>query len=110
MTCGCMSSGGVDSFGRKRPSTRCVFCAEKHVSTAYALAQERGYEGTNRAWIIGELVLAQWHLAGGEAAEKLREARHLVQARREKDVDWSGVLVAVADLAAAAAAKGGGGD
>lgn len=98
MTCGCMATGGAwDGISTKRPTTRCAYCAEKHFATAYALAREAEsaaeYAEADRAFVIGELVLAQWHLGkDSPAAAALREARHLVQARRAGEVDWGMLL------------------
>jgi hypothetical protein len=65
-----------------------VFCAEKHLSTAYALANEIGYENLNRMYIIGELVLSQWHLKNHkDEAMSIREIRHLVQNRKENEIN-----------------------
>jgi hypothetical protein len=68
-----------------RPTEECVFCAEKHLATAYALAQEKGYEAVNRYRLYGELVEAQWHIwrRSLPLAEKLRELRHLAQMRKD---------------------------
>lgn len=76
------------------PTDECAFCAEKHLATAYALAQERGYEGVTRQRIVGELCLAQWHCWHMDMAlaETIRAARHLIQQRREAEVEWSPVL------------------
>lgn len=101
MTCGCMAKGGAwDGISTKRPTTRCAYCAEKHFATAYALAREaesaEEYAEVDRAFIVGELVLAQWHLGkDSPAAAALREARHLVQERRGVEVEWGRLLDAV---------------
>ena len=73
-----------------RPTEECVFCAEKHLATAYALAQENGYADANRYRIIGELVEAQWHIwrKSVQLAEMLRAMRHEIQMRNEASVDW----------------------
>lgn len=90
-----------------RPSDACVLCAEKHLSTAYALAVERGYETPNRQRIIGELSAAgmHLHLEHRELAESIRDMRHLIQYRRESEVDWTPVSAEIDKLAAAEAAK-----
>jgi len=84
-----------------------VFCAEKHISTAYALASENGYEMPNRQAIVGQLVAAGWHIYKDhpELAAKVRDMRHLIQWRREAEVDWTKVLKSIDALAAAEAAK-----
>ena len=98
MTCGCMNpspnSRGLDDLAAKRPTEHCVYCGEKHISTAYALFRESGYEDINRQFIVGELVLAQWHLKHKyiEISLLLRDARHLIQERRESEVDWDTIL------------------
>jgi len=76
------------------PTDPCVFCAEKHLATAYALAQESGYVPLNRARIIGELVASQWHLwrLSLPLAEKIRDVRHLVQHRKESEIDWAPLI------------------
>jgi len=82
------------------PTDECLLCAEKHLSTAYALAQERGYEGVNRQRVIGELVLAQWHCwhEAPKLAAQVRDIRHLVQQRRHAEVDWRPILTAMDGL------------
>lgn len=96
-----VSGGLVDMDRRTLPTDECVLCAEKHLATAYALATENGYEGTNRASTIGQLCLAQWHCWHTDAklAEAIRDVRHLVQQRREIEIDWNHVLTAIDDLA-----------
>ena len=71
--------GGADYA--KRPEDQCVFCAEKHAGTAYALACEVGYRAITRQRIIGELSLAAWHVwdINRPLAERIREVRHAVQ-------------------------------
>ena len=88
------------------PAAGCVLCAEKHLSLAYALAGEAGYGIPNRHRIIGELDAAALHLYRGhrELAEQVRAMRHLVQARREAEVDWHPVLTAIDWLAGQEAA------
>ena len=85
------------------PAGGCVLCAEKHISTAYALACEVGYETPNRQRIVGELTAAALHLYRDhrEIAEKARALRHLIQQRREGEVGWAEVLADVDRLAAA---------
>jgi hypothetical protein len=72
-----------------RPEEPCAFCAEKHLATAYALSRETGYESVNRASVIGELCLCQWHLWVEHlaVASTIREIRHLVQSRKEVGAD-----------------------
>lgn len=98
---------GIDLPRRTLPTDECVLCAEKHLATAYTLAQECGYEDTNRQRIIGELVLSQWHVwhSNMKLAEKIRTIRHLIQQRRETEVDWMPLLTAMDALATAAASE-----
>lgn len=104
MGCGCGKSGKnsprADAPGIA-PTEPCVFCAEKHLATAYALAQESGYVPLNRARIIGELVASQWHLwrLSLPLAEKIRDVRHLVQRRKESEIDWPPLLSEMNELA-----------
>jgi len=83
------------------PSEPCVMCAEKHLSTAYALMMESGYETPNRQRIIGELVGAQWHLyrTHFNLAASIRAARHLIQMRQESQVEWNKLLTEMDALA-----------
>ena len=56
MACCGKHKGGGDSSVRVPPiypATGCELCAEKHLSTAYALAGEAGYVAINRQRIIG---------------------------------------------------------
>lgn len=90
MACNCQKSK-IDTLRTdyiKQPEEPCVKCAEKHFSTAYALFCECGYIGTNRYRIIGELVLSAWHIwqTDRSIAEMLRNIRHSVQERKEKEV------------------------
>jgi hypothetical protein len=89
------------------PSDECVLCAEKHLSTAYSLAQERGYADANRQYIVGELVLAQWHLwhVSIRLAEIIRGIRHQIQMRQEAAVQWGPVLAEMDALATSEAKK-----
>lgn len=89
------------------PAEGCELCAEKHLSTAFALAGEAGYVAVNRQRIIGELTACALHLykEHKELAENVRAARHLIQQRREKEVDWMPMLAEMDALAAAEAAK-----
>jgi len=69
-----------------KPLESCLYCAEKHLGTASALARELGYEAPNLGFIVGELVAAAWHLAAGgperqALAEKIRDFRHAIQQR-----------------------------
>ena len=69
------------------PVEGCLYCAEKHLSTAAALGREIGYLKVNRGYIIGEIVAACWHLNGTNRsdaillADKLRGFRHDIQSR-----------------------------
>ena len=91
------------------PSAVCLFCAEKHLSYAWELARERGYEVVNRQAIVGELVAAVMHLPLDEMvlSEKIREARHAIQDRegKEKTIDWEGLMRGIDALIAKSEAK-----
>lgn len=89
------------------PETGCVMCAEKHLSTAFALAGEAGYVTPNRQRIVGEMTASALHLfrEHKELAGSIRAARHLIQQRREKEVDWMPMLAEMDAQAAAEAAK-----
>ena len=97
----------VGNENHKSPLERCVFCAEKHLSYASRLAAEWGYETPNRQIIIGEMVAAQNHLCADHPmlAEKIRDARHRIQRRRESEVDWHPLLTEIDRLAAAEAKR-----
>lgn len=100
MPCSCRHNQKVRDGFEKKPKTPCIFCAEKHLSTAFALAKESGYEDINRQWVIGELVLAQWHMKNfPEEAMEIRKIRHLVQSRKEKEVVWEPILEKIGKLA-----------
>ncbi len=90
----------IDGPSTISPTEQCLFCAEKHLSTAYALAMESGYETPNRQRIVGELVSAQWHLFRTDysLAEIIRAARHAIQMREETKVEWAPMLAAVSAL------------
>lgn len=123
MACGCVnhkakSSGAI--AGRvligpvaKRgeyaiyPHDQCVFCAEKHLSYAWRVAKECGYENTNRQCVIGELQATIQHLwiDNRALAEQVRAIRHLIQQRREAEVDWHPLLTAMDWTATAAASE-----
>lgn len=81
----------VLSHNQTSPIEGCLYCAEKHISTAAALAREVGYSGVNRGYIIGEIVAACWHLIGmkldscDKLAAKLRDFRHKIQSRKEDE-------------------------
>lgn len=70
------------------PADACLYCAEKHIATAAALARELGYSAPNRGYVVGELVAACWHLAAERSAEAdalaadLRDFRHKIQSRQ----------------------------
>ena len=89
------------------PAEGCELCAEKHLSTAYALAGEAGYVPINRQRIIGELTACALHLykEHAELAEKVRAIRHLIQQRREAEVDWTSMLAEMDALAGQEATK-----
>ena len=103
-----VEAGGMPDVARRTlPTDECVFCAEKHFSTAKRLAVERGYEGPNRQDVIGEICLAQWHCwhVSPACAESMRKARHLVQLRREGEVEWAEISRMVDALASAEAER-----
>lgn len=85
------------------PAEGCVMCAEKHLSTAFALAGEAGYVPINRQRIIGELTAAALHLYKEHPglAEDIRSARHLIQQRKESEVEWAPLLEGMDSLASA---------
>ena len=87
------------------PNTQCALCAEKHVSAAYELSRECGYETPNRQAIIGHLTLAATHLykSNRELAELVRTVRHAVQNRAEAAIDWLPLLAEIDALATAEA-------
>ena len=106
MTCNCHKKHDAELDFSKRPTEPCYLCAEKHLSAAAALARENGYEGANRAMLVGELVLAQWHLwtLDRPLAEKIRDARHAIQSGETAD------LLAIASLVTSKAGKSQSGD
>ena len=67
------------------PDAPCEICAEKHFSTAFSLAEEKGYTAVNRQRIIGDLVCAGWHLFDRHpaTAERIRDIRHKIQLRQK---------------------------
>lgn len=76
------------------PDEPCEICAEKHFSTALALAEEKGYEGVNFHRIVGELNAAAWHTYEHHrsTAEKIRDLRHNIQLQRGADLSrWASV-------------------
>lgn len=104
MACSCTKKlpGAIDAPHLIRPDEPCLFCAEKHLAAAMQLANECGYEVPNRQKIVGELVLAQWHLYRKHysLAEKLRDIRHLVQSREESKIGtaWTEVCFEIDSL------------
>lgn len=98
-----------------KPNEPCLYCCEKHLSTAWALQRERGYEVVNRQAIIGEMVGAALHLPLDETdlSAKILNARHAIQDShtKEPDVDWEGLmrdidgLISKAEAAEAVAEK-----
>lgn len=83
------------------PEESCDICAEKHFSTALALANEKGYGGVNLHRIVGDLACAVWHTyeAHRELAEAIRDLRHHIQLRRKSDLSrWSGISDKFNDL------------
>lgn len=76
----------------KKPDEYCLYCAEKHLSTAMQAYNETGYLDNNRQFIIGQLELARKHLSeNDELAQKIRELRHKIQDRRIQvfSADWN---------------------
>ena len=105
--CGHYKGGlpGKNATHKTRPEEPCVSCAEKHVATAWTFATERGYEHANRIYVIGELVAAEKHLADASVRERVRAIRHLIQQRREAEVDWTPMLAEIDALAGQEATK-----
>lgn len=97
MTCTCHKRHDSDLDFDKRPEEPCIYCAEKHIAAAAALARENGYEAANRVMLVGELVLAQWHLwnlPGQRAlAERVRDLRHALQSGEPYDLPALAALV-----------------
>jgi hypothetical protein len=95
MTCSCHKQHDAALDFAKRPTEACIYCAEKHISAAAALARENGYEAMNRTMLIGELVLAQWHLwtLDRPLAEKIRDLRHALQSGEPYDLPALAALV-----------------
>lgn len=89
------------------PYEPCAFCAEKHLSDAWDLSRECGYETPNRQTIIGALGSAERHLFLNwrPLAGKVRAVRHLVQMRNESKIDWKPLLAEIDALATAEARK-----
>lgn len=65
MSCSCQraSTNGIQVVlpHAVQPDESCIFCAYKHVSTAYALLASMGLHSISRQRIIGELELARRH-------------------------------------------------
>ena len=101
MACSCQTKKDADTPLDHviRPDEPCLFCAEKHFSEALCLSRECGYNGENRHFIIGALVLAQWHLfkEHGELAEQIRNLRHYIQNRRENEIEglWREISLSI---------------
>lgn len=87
------------------PNEPCIFCAEKHISDAWDLCRECGYEFPNRQTIIGALGSAEKHLFENwrPMFVKVRMARHLAQLRREFEIEWEPILREIDRLASEAA-------
>lgn len=96
-----VATGSPDVERKTLPSDECILCAEKHLATAYALSVENGYESVNRAAVIGQLCLCQWHCwhADMELAQSIRDIRHLVQQRREAEIVWEAALKRMDEIA-----------
>ena len=90
MTCSCHKQHDKNLDFAKRPEEPCIFCAEKHIAAAAALARENGYEAMNRTMLVGELILAQWHLWNlpdlRPLAERVRDLRHALQSGEPYDL------------------------
>ena len=73
----------------KQPDTQCLICAEKHFSGAYKLHTEAHYTAINRHAVIGDLKNCADHLDRDYPgfAERIRELRHKISYRRERDTD-----------------------
>lgn len=73
----------------KQPDTQCLICAEKHFSGAYKLHTEAHYTAINRHAVIGDLKLCADHLDRDYPAfaDKIRDLRHKISYRRERDTD-----------------------
>ncbi len=72
-----------------QPDTQCLICAEKHFSGAYKLHTEAHYTAINRHAVIGDLKLCADHLDRDYPAfaDKIRDLRHKISYRREKETD-----------------------
>ena len=104
MSCGCgqhrTGRGPIDRPMRTLPETECVLCGEKHLDTARAWwieGQVSGYTVENRPSMVGELCAAAFHVwpKDRRLAEILRDIRHLIQNRKEFEVDWLPALEAM---------------
>ena len=99
MACSCQTKKDADTPLDHVIDEPCLFCAEKHFSEALCLSRECGYNGENRHFIIGALVLAQWHLfkEHGELAEQIRNLRHYIQNRRENEIEglWREISLSI---------------
>ena len=95
MTCNCHKRHDEELNFAKRPTEPCYLCAEKHIATAAALARENGYDSANRVMLIGELVLAQWHLwsLDRKLAESVRDLRHQIQLGEPFDIATLAAMV-----------------
>lgn len=104
MACSCQNKTvqKVDIPHIIKPDESCIFCAEKHLSTAMRLVKENGYIKVNRQNIIGELVLFQWHTYENfkSLAEKGRNLRHMIQQRRENEItdQWENLCIEINSL------------
>lgn len=110
MCCGGKHKSERTAAKRERPAdyfltpfAPCVLCAEKHISDAWDLARECGYETPNRQTVIGALGSAARHLWSDhrEFAERVRAFRHQIQLRQESGLDWRPILTEIDVLAAA---------
>ena len=81
-TCSCTSNA-------IKPDTPCVICAEKHFAAAMQLHLEAFYTAQNRHRVLGNLSNAEEHLVTDHPglAQRIRDLRHLIHYRREKDTD-----------------------
>ncbi len=84
-----------------RPDEPCIFCAEKHISDANAMANEFGYRPINRQHVIGQLGCAIFHLAEEypALASEVRAARLEIQKKHWPKVAWTPLLAHINSLA-----------
>ncbi len=102
MTCTCHKQHDAKLDFAKRPEEPCIYCAEKHIAAASALARENGYEAVNRSMMLGELILAQWHLwhLDRPLGERVRDLRHALQSGESYDLPALAAAVSAAAMKA----------